>query len=69
VERRTPSKGRGNERVRGVETPSLEDGPEDFVETWVELRDDGTGGEREIEELIVRELVKRHQDWIDAGNE
>lgn len=29
----------------------------------------GKGGEREIEEDIVRELCKRHESWIKSGEE
>lgn len=73
VERLTPNKGGGDERLRGVETPLLGDyEQEEFRETWVKLEAlkavaDAGDGEGEIEELIIRELVRRHQDWMDAG--
>jgi phosphopantothenate---cysteine ligase (ATP) len=33
-----------------------------FVESWIRLQDDQT----EIEDEIVRELVKRHGEWIKS---
>ncbi|ORY35532.1 putative phosphopantothenate-cysteine ligase [Naematelia encephala] len=53
----------------GAETPPLEDANE-FKETWLRLADltrrtgNGADGEVEIEELIVNELVNRHDRWI-----
>jgi len=82
VERSSRRKGGGNDGLRGVETPPLADGPEEFEETWLRMDEKGTEGgpgggvgegegkregEREIEELIARSLVERHQKWIDAG--
>ena len=80
-------KGRGNDRISGVENPPLfsDDGTLNggtgaeevlFRETWLKLDDfrnganganganGGADGEIEIEELIIRELVDRHTDWI-----
>nr|XP_031859949.1 uncharacterized protein CI109_004556 [Kwoniella shandongensis]KAA5527021.1 hypothetical protein CI109_004556 [Kwoniella shandongensis] len=103
VERKTPlspTKGDGDNRLSGVETPPLdaeaggEKGlEEEYKETWLRLDDlsntqtngisgaetntntngsstsghKGRDGEVEIEEIIVKELVDRHQRWIEAG--
>ncbi|OCF39027.1 phosphopantothenate-cysteine ligase, partial [Kwoniella heveanensis CBS 569] len=94
-----PSKGTGDDRLKGTETPPIlpEEGvhngdglgaagvalKEGYKETWLRLDDikngaqeagkhvggKGRDGEVEIEELIIEELVKRHQAWIDAGQE
>ena len=79
----TPRKGTGDNRLGGVETPptvDVEQGGhkgmttgEEYAETWLRLDElrqgvnGGATGEVEIEELIVQELVRRHETWIDAG--
>jgi phosphopantothenate-cysteine ligase len=72
----TPIKGQGDTRINGAQTPPiLANGSkalEDYSETWLRLKDfdgakGGSNGDIEIEELIVHELVGRHQAWIDAG--
>ena len=73
VERESTGKGRGDERVTGAVTPPLGDAIDKYRETWLRLDQLKSGatereGEVEIEELIVRELVGRHQEWINAGN-
>ena len=75
----TPKKGAGKDRLRGIETPPLVDDDldgatsgDEFVETWLRLEDlrdqakGGPDGQVEIEELIVQQLVDRHQRWLDA---
>ncbi|TYJ53417.1 hypothetical protein B9479_005964 [Cryptococcus floricola] len=72
---------RGDDSISGASTPPLERLRDDqFRETWLKLDDiqegaaeagvsaggSGKDGEVEIEELIVKELVQRHQKWISA---
>ncbi|WWC71532.1 uncharacterized protein I206_105490 [Kwoniella pini CBS 10737] len=93
VERRNLlQKGKGDERLKGAETPPIIESDEEnkselnptalidkeeYKETWLRLDDlkngtaetvngKGRDGEVEIEELIIKELVDRHQRWIDA---
>ncbi|KAK8854770.1 hypothetical protein IAR55_003509 [Kwoniella newhampshirensis] len=67
----------GSSSTEDLTSPADSDG---YTETWLRLDDlssgDGTGkdqggkgrdGEVEIEELIVKELVERHQTWLEAG--
>ncbi len=51
-------------------------GGEDFSATWMRLSDStdadgneggGKGGEKELEEDIIRELCSRHDQWIAKG--
>lgn len=50
------------------------EGGEEYKETWLRLDELEKGttepreGEVEIEELIIRQLVERHQRWIDGGH-
>ena len=72
-----PQKGRGDPRLRGAETPPVTekevDGNtmfkpvEEYTEKWINLADlpnDGRTGEVEIEEIIIKELVERHERWM-----
>jgi phosphopantothenate-cysteine ligase len=68
VERQTgeaPRKAKANGALSGAQTPPIqaEDLPEVFTEKWLKL-DEGEG-EKEIEELIIQELVGRHTKWIE----
>jgi phosphopantothenate-cysteine ligase len=76
VERVNGNRSRGDEHISGAETPPISrnkqlDG-EEYKETWLRLSDitpntHQRDGEVEIEELIIRELLQRHTEWIDAG--
>jgi hypothetical protein len=51
-----------------VDGDKLFSAEEEYSETWIRLADvprEGRKGEIEIEEVIIRELVQRHQRWID----
>lgn len=80
-EGRTPRKGQADARLSSVETPPVVDEADDkhkqlstaeeYKETWFRLDELKKGDQDlkddvEIEELIVRELVRRHDDWIAA---
>lgn len=42
--------------------------PGSFCETWLRLEsEESNQGEKEIEEVIVRELQSRHDRWISQG--
>jgi len=41
-------------------------GQDEFEENWLKI-DLSKDKEKEIEEDIVRELVKRHEDWVRGG--
>ncbi|KAK1927099.1 DNA/pantothenate metabolism flavoprotein [Papiliotrema laurentii] len=75
-----PRKGKGDQRLLGAETPPVAeielDGEkmfkpvEEYSEKWLRLADvprDGREGEIEIEEVIIQELVDRHEKWIAAA--
>lgn len=65
--------GKDHGPAKSVEDPPLANGEQEsqqFKETWLKLDSEARwddGEEREIEELIVRELRGRHQTWIEAG--
>ncbi|KAK4683675.1 phosphopantothenate---cysteine ligase (ATP), partial [Tremellales sp. Uapishka_1] len=65
-----PSKGKGNARLHGAVTPPLPAGDgiagEEFRETWLRLQEKD-GETNEIEELIIAQLVDRHERWIEDG--
>ena len=77
----TPRRAKPNDEIRGVETPPLTsangtsplDHDSMFRETWLRLDEvkrgsgGGANGEVEIEELIIKELVDRHDKWIEAS--
>jgi len=76
-----PQKGQGDSRLKGAETPPLTekgmDGDqifkpvEEYTEKWIrlaDLPDDGRTGEVEIEEIIIRELLERHERWMAGAN-
>ncbi|TXT13095.1 hypothetical protein VHUM_01496 [Vanrija humicola] len=83
VERKLREKSVGDDRIRGAETPPLADSDaegapafrrdikkkkEVFSETWLHLNQLAPNRpEAEIEEFIIDELLKRHQEWIDRG--
>lgn len=58
------NKGRG-ENLHGAITPPLTDEAKQyhehvFDEHWLKIKE----GDGEIEEFIIGELVKRHEEWI-----
>lgn len=66
-------KGKGNSRMTGVQTPPVMDTDlpeeEEYTETWLKLEHLQHGDRKdevEIEELIIRELITRHDKWIEA---
>ena len=80
-----PQKGRGDSRLRGAQTPPVTekdmDGDqmfkpvEEYTEKWIKLADfpqaerSSASGEVEIEELIIDELLERHERWMAAGQD
>lgn len=55
------------------ETAQRSVGDEEYKETWLRLDELKKGDhdlreDVEIEELIIRELVRRHEAWLDAAS-
>jgi hypothetical protein len=51
-----------------AETPPLVPGPTHvFRETWLRLEEPHDNNSIDIEQLIVQELLKRHDAWIRGG--
>lgn len=70
----TPRKASANPDLKGASTPPVQSGdlPESYTETWYDLGDEKErhtdteqGEEKEIEEIIIRELLGRHTKWIE----
>lgn len=74
----TPQKGSGDSRLHGAQTPPVTDRlidgdsmfppSEQYKESWIRLSDlPALEADKEIEEVIVKELLERHTRWIEAG--